>query len=148
VTGLEGARRLVELLPRSKREPENVEARLELQLAAWLAYFGPLNTPMGISHALGRRIGASYGVPHGYTSCVTLAPSLKVVAGRIPEDRWMMLADALGGEPALRVAALVEELELPRRLRDVGVPEEDLDAIAQEFGDLAGDAREILRRAR
>ncbi len=147
VTGLEGARRLVEHLPRSRREPEELKTRLELQLAAWLAYFGPLNTPMGISHALGRRIGASYGVPHGYTSCITLAPSLKVLAGSIPEDRWRMLTDALGGDPAVRVAALVEELELPSRLRDVGVPEEDLDAIAQEFGDLAGDAREILRRA-
>ena len=87
-------------------------------------------------------------MPHGYTSCITLAPSLKVVAGRIPEDRWRMLTDALGGDPAMCVAVLVEELELPSRLRDVSVPEEDLDAIAQEFGDLAGDAREILLRAR
>ncbi len=147
VTGLEGARRLVEHLPRSRREPEELKTRLELQLAAWLAYFGPLNTPMGISHALGRRIGASYGVPHGYTSCITLAPSLKIVAGRIPEDRWRMLTEALGGDPATRVAALVGELKLPSRLRDVGVPEEDLDAIAQEFGDLAGDTREILHHA-
>ena len=49
--------------------------RGELQVAAWLGYFGPFNTPMGLSHELGRRIGASYGVPHGYTSCVILAPS-------------------------------------------------------------------------
>ena len=40
-----------------------MDARGELQLAAWLAYFGPFNTPMGLSHALGRRIGASYGRP-------------------------------------------------------------------------------------
>ena len=148
VLGLEGARRLVEYLPRSKEEPDDLDLRLELQLAAWMAYFGPLNTPMGLSHGLGRRIGASYGVPHGYTSCITLAPTLAVVGRRVPKDRWMMLADALGGDPTERIAALVEELELPNRLGDVDVPEEDLDDIAEEFEDRADEAREILSRAR
>jgi maleylacetate reductase len=148
VLGLEGARRLTEHLPRSKETPEDVEIRHALQLAAWMAYFGPYNTPMGLSHGLGRRIGASYDVPHGYTSCVTLAPTLEVVGKRVSCERWDQLADALGGDPAERVASLVERLELPSTLRDVGVPGEDVDAIAKEFGDRAEDAREILRHAR
>ena len=147
VTGLEGARRLMELLPRSKDEPEDLDARAELQVAAWLSYFGPLNTPMGLSHALGRRLGASYGVPHGYTSCITLAPTLAVVGKQVPEERWGRLADALGGEPAERVAALVERLGLPNRLRDVGVPEKDLAEIAGDFGDQEEPALEILRHS-
>lgn len=138
----------MEYLPRSKETPEDVGMRHELQLAAWMAYFGPYNTPMGLSHGLGRRIGASYEVPHGYTSCVTLAPTLEVVGERMPRERWEQLAGALGGDPAERVASLVEKLELPSTLRDVGVPEEDVDAIAEEFGDRAEDAREILYRAR
>lgn len=148
IMGSEGARRLIACLPRSKDDPENVEVRHELQLASWMAYFGPLNTPMGLSHNLGRRIGASYDVPHGYTSCVTLAPTLEVVGDRVPRDRWEQLTDALGGNPAKRVAALVEGLELPSTLRDVGVPEAEIEEIAQEFGDRAEDALEILRRAR
>jgi alcohol dehydrogenase class IV len=147
VLGLEGARRLIEYLPRSKAEPEHLGLRLELQLAAWMAYFGPLNTPMGLSHNLGRRIGASYGVPHGYTSCITLAPTLEVVGDRVPRERWGQLASALGGDPAESVAALVEKLELPKRLSEVGVPEEDLEEIARDFGDIAGEALELLRRA-
>jgi maleylacetate reductase len=147
VTGLEGARRLMRYLPRSRQDPEDVEARLELQIAGWLAYFGPANTPMGLSHALGRRIGASYEVPHGVTSCITLAPALNVVRGRVPGDRWRKLEGALGGDPAGRVSALVEALDLPRRLRDVGVPEEDLETIAGEFGDREEDALAILRSA-
>ncbi len=147
VTGLEGARRLTQLLPRSKDELEDLDARAELQVAAWLSYFGPLNTPMGLSHALGRRLGASYGVPHGYTSCITLAPTLAVVGEQVPEERWSRLADALGGEPAERVAALVERLGLPNRLRDVGVPEKDLAEIAGDFGDQEEPALEILRRS-
>ena len=147
VTGLEGARRLMRYLPHSNEDPEAVEVRLELQIAAWLTYFGPFNTPMGLSHALGRRIGASYGIPHGYTSCITLAPSLQVAKNRVPEDRWQRLEEALGGDPGGRVSTLVRELDLPNRLRDVGVPEEDLNSIAREFGDHKEDALAILRDA-
>jgi maleylacetate reductase len=147
LTGLEGARRLMRYLPRSREEPEDVEARLELQIAAWLSYFGPLNTPMGLSHGLGRRVGASYGVPHGYTSCITLAPSLEVAKNRVPKERWRELEEALGGDPAGRVFGLVEDLGLPHRLRDVGVPEGDLESIARDFGERREDALAILRDA-
>ncbi len=147
VTGLEGARRLMEYLPLSKRAPDDLQARLELQLASWLAYFGPANTPMGLSHELGRRIGASYDVPHGITSCVLLAPSLRGLEERIPDERLSVLSEALGGEPPERVATLVEELGLPSSLRDVGVPKEDLESIAGEYGDRAEEALEILKVA-
>ncbi len=147
VTGLEGAHRLLEYLPLSRREPEDLEVRLELQLASWLAYFGPANTPMGLSHELGRRIGASYEVPHGVTSCITLAPSLRLAKKRVQDVRWSKLSEALGGEPSERVSSLVEELGLPGRLREVGVPEEDLEAIAGEYGDGAGEALAILTAA-
>jgi maleylacetate reductase len=147
VTGLEGARRLLEYLPRSRREPEDLGIRLELQLAAWLSYFGPMNTPMGLSHELGRRIGASYEVPHGITSCITLAPSLEVVKERIPEERWRELSSALGGEPPERVASLVEGLGLPDSLREVGVPEVDLESIAGGYGRREGEALAILQAA-
>ncbi|WP_273887699.1 iron-containing alcohol dehydrogenase [Rubrobacter naiadicus] len=147
VTGAEGVRRLVRLLPRSKREPGDVEVRGELQIASWLAYFAPLNTPMGISHVLGRRLGASYGIPHGITSCITLAPSLEVMRESFAPQRWELLSGALDGDPPERVAALVRELGLPHRLRDFGVPEEDLEKVASEFGERAARALEILRRA-
>jgi alcohol dehydrogenase class IV len=147
VTGLEGARRLVEYLPRSKQSPDDEELRLELQLAAWLAYFAPLNTPMGLSHGLGRRIGASYGVPHGYTSCLTLGPTVSVAKQWMPEDRWRALGDALGGEPDESISGLVRGLGLPSTLSGVDVPEADVDSIAAEFGDSSEEAREVLRLA-
>lgn len=147
VTGLEGARRLMQYLPLSKRTPEDLEVRLELQLASWLAYFGPMNTPMGLSHELGRRIGASYEVPHGITSCIILAPSLQVLREDIPEERWSVLSQTLGGDPPGRVSSLVDELGLPGSLREAGVPEEALETIAGEYGEREEDVREILRVA-
>jgi maleylacetate reductase len=147
VTGLEGARRLMEYLRLSRRTPEDLEVRLELQIAAWLAYFGPMNTPMGLSHELGRRIGASYEVPHGITSCVILAPSLSVLGDQIDDERWKGLSEALGGEPPERIASLVGELGLPTSLREVGVPEEDLASIAVEYGDREKVVSDILGAA-
>ena len=147
VTGLEGAGRLMELLPLSRANPDDLKARAELQVAAWLSYFGPLNTPMGLSHELGRRIGASYGVPHGVTSCITLAPSLEVAEETTPAERWRRLGGALGGDPAEQVASLVRGLGLPYRLRDVGVPEEEFEDIAGGFGDKKVEARRILNAA-
>lgn len=148
VLGLEGARRLMRYLPRSREESRNQEVRHELQIAAWMSYSAPMNTPMGLSHGLGRRLGASYDVPHGITSCITLAPSLAVMEYQIPSERWVALTEALGGEPPDRIAALVERLGLPSRLSEVGVPKEDIDSIAEELTDEADDAREILNRAR
>jgi len=147
VTGLEAARRLMEYLPLSKREPEDLETRLELQLASWLAYFGPMNTPMGLSHELGRRIGASYEVPHGITSCVILAPSLRVLKEHIEEERWSGLSRALGGDPPERVSSIVKNLGLPGSLREVGVPEEDSEPIAREYGDREREVLDILKAA-
>jgi alcohol dehydrogenase class IV len=45
------------------------------------------------------------------------------------------------------VSSLVRELGLPDRLREVGVPEEDLEDIAGEYGDRAGEALAILTAA-
>ena len=64
---------------------------------------------------------------------------------------WLAEAAACGlddgGEPPERVSSLVQELGLPSRLREVEVPEEDLEAIAGEYGDGAGEALAILTAA-
>lgn len=147
VTVLEGMSRLMRLLPRSKADPEDVDLRGELQVAAWLSYFAPANNPMGLSHNLGKRLGASYEIPHGVTSCITLAPSLKVLKNGIDPARWKQLSGALGGEPDERVAGLVESLGLPNGILVFDVPESDLEGIADEFGGQEEDALAILKAA-
>jgi maleylacetate reductase len=76
-------------------------------------------------------------------------------------DRQALVSAAMGapGEPASElVAALVAELGLPGRLRDCGVEEDDLDAVARLAEGNAnvranprpvgeGDARAILEQA-
>ncbi|WP_119068648.1 iron-containing alcohol dehydrogenase [Rubrobacter indicoceani] len=147
VTVLEGMSRLMQLLPQSRARPDDIEVRGELQVAAWLSYFAPANNPMGLSHNLGKRLGASYGIPHGVTSCITLAPSLGLAEDDIEPRRWRALSDALGGEPDGRVASLVLELGLPNSISEFDVPESDLEAIASEYEGQEDRALAILKRA-
>ncbi len=159
VLALEAISKLFEYLPRTKSSPGDLEARTELQLAAWMSFFGEVNTSMGLSHNLGRRIGASYDVPHGITSCITLPHVMRVLAPRytIPLLRVAqelgVIDDALDDVEAATnasdaVSELIRQLGLPQRLRDVGIPEADLHKIATttRSGDLDIPAIEAVLR--
>jgi maleylacetate reductase len=90
--------------------------------------------PKGASHGIGHVLGGTAGVPHGYTSCIMLPVVLRFNAP-VNAERQAWVSEALGeaGRPASdAVAALVAELGLPGRLRDVGVELDQLDRIAQE----------------
>ena len=134
---------LIEHLSPSVRSSgdEQIEHRLRCQLAAWLSVFGMTNAGFGLSHALGHQIGPRWNVPHGFTSCITLPHAMRFMAERVPE-RFGPIAVGLGlsfdaeraHASALacadRVEAFVAQFDVPRRLRDVGVPREEIDDIA------------------
>lgn len=141
VLAREAIRDLFAYLPRSHRHPDDLDTRTRLQLAAWMSFFGEVNTPMGLSHNLGRRIGATYDVPHGITSCITLPHVMRFeatthAAALAPIAR--MLGRATDETPdsvaALRaadaVAQLIAVLGLPGRLSEVGISAESIPAIA------------------
>jgi len=161
VLALESIRWLFMYLPRSKSEPENLAVRVQCQIAAWMSFFGPASVQMGLSHNLGRRIGATYDVPHGVASCITLAPVMRVKA-RTEAARLAPIARVLRCAPeeapdevaalaaAAAVARLVQSLDLPHRLRDVNVPESALEAIALAAvsdSPQKTEALEVLRQA-
>jgi len=120
---------------------DQIEHRMQCQLAAWLSIFGMTNTRAGISHALGHQIGPYWNVPHGYTSCITLPHVMRFMAGIAPE-RFGAIAMGFGlrFEPANpraaalecaeRAARFIAQFEVPTRLRDVGVAHAELGAIA------------------
>ena len=62
---------LFKYLPESKANPQDVAVRQKLQLASWMSLW-PIKldgyAAVGLSHALGHKLGASYHIPHGITS--------------------------------------------------------------------------------
>ena len=109
-------------LPRLKAAPEDIDNRLDVQLAVWLSIFGFMSgVPMGASHGISRVLGGTFGVPHGRTSCITLPAVLRwnstVNAARQAAVNAMMgaptpvLADSVEG--------LVRRMGEPARLREI-----------------------------
>ncbi len=134
-TSLHALRLLARGLRAVKRDPADFAARLDCQLGAWMSVVGSQNgVAKGASHGIGHVLGGTAGVAHGYTSCIMLPPVLRYNAG-VTAERQAWAAEAMG-RPGIAaadaVAELVAELGLPGRLRDVGVPAELLDRIAQE----------------
>ena len=121
---LQALRLLTSALPRVKKDPNDMAARLDCQLATWLSMAGrQSNVPMGASHAIGHVLGGTCGVAHGHTSCVML-PSVLRYNSSVNADRQGLVAEAMGhpAEPAADVvAAFIASLDLPGSLRDVGV---------------------------
>ncbi len=163
VLALQALHDLFEFLPRTKAEPDDVEARLRCQLATWMSYFSPasVGAHLGTSHHIGKRIGATYDVPHGVTSGILLPHVMRAKAAS-EAARLAPIVDALKleGEFASErdaalaavdaVAALVERLEVPARLRDVELPREALESVAKAaYAEPAEQqqARDILNKA-
>lgn len=127
---LAGLRDLADALRLTREDPQSADVRLRAQQAAWLASAGLGRTPFGASHGIGHQLGAVSGVPHGLCSCVLLAAVLDWNA-EVVGNRQRLVADAFGTAKASDgVRALVRDLGLPGRLRDVGVAQGDLAVIA------------------
>jgi maleylacetate reductase len=133
-TSLHALRLLAPGLRRSKEAPDDLAARLDCQLGAWLSIVGSQSgVDKGASHGIGHVLGGSAGVPHGYTSCVMLPHVLRFNSA-VNAERQALVAEAMGrkgDEAADIIAELIEALGLPRTLRDVGVRRGQLDDIAR-----------------
>lgn len=134
-TSLHALRLLSRGLRRVKQDPNDLPARIECQIGAWMSVIGSQNgVTKGASHGIGHVLGGTAGVPHGYTSCVMLPPVLRFNQEQTAErQRWVTEAMGRPGMVAAdAVAELVAELRLPGTLRAVGVKAEQLDRIAEE----------------
>jgi maleylacetate reductase len=132
---LKGLAMLAQGLPRVKADKTDLEARMDCQIGTWLST-GPLasGVPMGASHGIGYVLGAEFGVPHGYTSCVML-PSVMRWNRSENAERQALVSAAMGhpGEDAGDVLdQFIRGLGLPRSLHEVGVAAEHFDRIAQQ----------------
>ena len=121
-------------LRRTKKDPADLDARLDSMIGAWLSLIGTQGgVQKGASHAIGHILGGSAGVPHGVTSCIMLPHVLRWNKS-VNADRQKLVSAALGepqADAAEIVARLIADLGLPRTLRDVKVPREQLRKLAE-----------------
>jgi maleylacetate reductase len=132
VMALEAIRRLFASLPRAKASPEDLHVRTENQLAAWFSFTLPGASASGLSHTMGKQIGARHGIPHGVTSCLLLPHVIRYLERRMP-NRVALLSEATGGDPAAQVHRLIASLDLPQHIAAYGIGEPELRVAADEM---------------
>jgi len=132
---LHGLSMLAKGLPRVKADAGDLDARMDCQIGTWLST-GPLTSgvPMGASHGIGYVLGAAYGVPHGYTSCVML-PAVMRWNKSANAARQALVAAAMG-QPGRDAGDVLDDfiraLGMPRTLREVKVGPEHFEKIAEQ----------------
>jgi maleylacetate reductase len=129
---LAGAARIVDALPRVVDDPTDLPARTAMLEGAVLGGRCLQNGRMGVHHGLSQLVGGRTGIPHGLANAVILPHAIRYNAAAVP-DAVARIGAAIGApdDPAGAVEALVARLELPTRLSECGVAEDDLDVVAR-----------------
>ena len=135
---LHAIRLLFQNLPHCK--DGDIDTLLATKTACAMASLGSFGG-LGLNTATCHHVGGLYDVPHGEANAILLPHSMRYNLDACA-DRQRLIAEAIGvanstmtdEEAGLAAADAVDELcrelELPRTLREVGVPEDGLEYIA------------------
>jgi maleylacetate reductase len=121
---LAGAKLIGEWLPRVVDAPRDLEARTELLRGACHGGAALGGSGLAIAHAMAQAIGGRYGLPHGTLNGICLPPALEW------NEQWAPDAVRRFREAVGRDVAELTALGGITRLRELGVPEEDLPELA------------------
>ena len=115
-------------------EPQNLEARAGMSLAATLGGLAFSNCGVTLAHALEYPIGDRYKCAHGAGNGIVL-PEVMRFLEKDRGDRLTTIGQLLGVEASPKaaieeVSRLRREAGLPERLRDVGAERSDLEGLA------------------
>ncbi len=132
-----GAERIGRWLPIVVADGDALEARTGLLEGAMYAGMALAERGLFLAHAMAHALGGRYGVSHGAMNAICLAPALRFNEAAVP-DALVALGQALATErPVERVEELAR-LGGYGRLRDFGVPENELAELAGEIADRPG----------
>ncbi|HEU5243033.1 MAG TPA: iron-containing alcohol dehydrogenase [Gaiellaceae bacterium] len=136
---LAGARLIAEWLPQVVVTPHDHEARTELLRGACHGGAALGGSMLALAHAMAQAIGGRYGLPHGTLNGICLPPVLRFNTS-YAADAVARFGEAVGDrdDPAGRVEALTA-LAGPTRLRDLGVPENELPGLAAAAAERGGN---------
>ncbi len=143
---LGGVRSIYTALPRCYVDGNDLEARTEMLVGAFLAGTALSHVSMALHHGLCHTLGGTAGVPHGVANSIILphamrfnldatAPQLAQAAEAMGIGRNQSASlksnKAAAEEVVERIYALIGQMRLPQHLHYVGVKEADLPYLAQ-----------------
>jgi alcohol dehydrogenase class IV len=132
-----GAPLIADALPRVLAESHDRAARETLLRGAMHAGHALGLAGLALAHAKAQALGGTYGLPHGAMNALCLPPALRFNRQLVP-DAVARFGEAVSGDPVDRARELAV-LGGFVRLRDFGVPEEDLPGVAAAAAKRAGN---------
>ncbi len=138
IYAIEGARLVGKYLARAVKDGADAEARAGLSLASLYGGFclGPVNTAGG--HALAYPLGTRWHVAHGAANALIFPHVLAFNTPSVPEKTRAVMA-ALGHQTSDDVSSVFDaayafcaDLGIEMKLSGLGVPSDDLDAMADD----------------
>ena len=129
---LTGARLIGEWLPRVVAAPQDLEARTKLLEGAMHAGAALGGSMLALGHAMAQALGGRYGLPHGAMNALALPAALRFNE-KVAPDAVRRFKEAVGVD--------VEELAQLggfERLRDFGIPKDELREMAEAVVERAG----------
>jgi acetaldehyde dehydrogenase/alcohol dehydrogenase len=147
---------ILDALPRAFENGDDLEARTSMANAATIAGLAFSNAFVGVNHALAHAVGARFGIAHGRANAIFLphvlrynaslptkfmpAPSYSayVAPEKYSQIGWVI---GLGGKTEEiarerlfeRVDRLLEAVEMPRSLAELGISRDEFDAALPEL---------------
>jgi len=143
---LEAVRLVFENLRRAYHQGEDLEARWGMSLAAtlggWVIGFPWIGGPAIIGHCLAEAFGSKYKIPHGIACALALPYSMEynlpalmdklaLMTTVVGEDCTGLTTRDAAFKSIEAVLELMEDVDMPTTLREVGVPKEDLKPFAE-----------------
>jgi maleylacetate reductase len=124
-----GARLIATWLPVAAADGRDLEARTRLLEGAMHAGTALAERGLFLGHAMAQALGGRYGLPHGALNAICLPPALRFNREVVP-DALDALAAALGVNDAAAGVVELGRLGGFERLRDLGIPENELAEVA------------------
>jgi alcohol dehydrogenase class IV len=125
-----GATAIVHSLPIVVERPSGIYGRSRLLEGAFRAALALAESGVCLAHAMAQAIGGRYGVPQGSANAVCLPVALRFNAEAVPEAVERLAAALRADDGPARIEELAA-LGGFGRLRDLGVPEDELGALAE-----------------
>jgi maleylacetate reductase len=143
---LSGMRSIYAALPLCYADGNDLEARTEMLVGAFLAGSALSHVTMALHHGLCHILGGTAGVPHGVANSIILPHAMRFnldataiqlaqaaeVMGIGRDTSGPYISDEAAAEEVVeRIYEFIGQMKLPQHLRDVGVKEADLPYLAQ-----------------
>ena len=133
VVALDALQRFASALPTVHVQPNDLAARAQLLYAAHLSGLVLVNARTALHHAICHAIGSVTGAPHGQANAVMLPHVLRFNRPSVQDALRSASGVVPGGQDVIAwIESLAVRLGVPQRLRDIGVPQVSLGAIAQK----------------